>query len=216
MLQLKNKQLLYAGIGVTLAFAVSMLFVLNLYAESENHFKRSAYSSETKNAIYTAFENSDYDAYAMAVTEKNKQFILTEEEFNSHVQKIAKKQQIRDALTADDYDVYLQLTDGSIHQLSEAAFHKKSKMLALKEEIKTALEGRDYTSFTQKKQALKELLGDEHVSHKRYGESEEMTEEQFNMLADRAEQYGTEYGDFAGKKQRGYHNKHGKSPHHSW
>ncbi len=214
MLQLKNRQLLYAGIGVTLAFVVSMLFVLTLYAENEVHSKRSMHSSETKSAIHTAFEDNDYDAYVMAVTEKNKQSILTEEEFNSHVQKIAKKQQIRDALTADDYDAYLKLTDGSMHQLSEAAFTKKSKMLALKEEIKTALEGRDYTSFTQKKQALQELLGDEYVSHKGHGDSEEITEERFGMLADRAEQHGTE--GFAGKKQQGYHNKCGHSSYHSW
>lgn len=212
MLQLKNKQFLYAG--VALVFIVSMFFVLSLYAENKDHSKRGAHASESKSAIHMAFEDNDYEAYIVAVTERDRQFTLTEEEFARHVQHIAKKQEIQEAFIAGDYDAYLKLTEGSMHQLSEAAFTKKSKMLALKKEMQTALGDRDYDSFVQKRQALEDLLGDEYVGQKHYSSSEEITEERFNMLADRSGKYDVE--GFGRKKQRGYHGQCNRSSHHSW
>ena len=212
MIQLKNKTLLYIGAGVVLLLAVSVLFVTGLDAESEGRFKRSMHSSETKDAIHTAFEDGDYDAYVTAITEKHEQLVLTENEFASRVEKMVKKQQIHDAFVAADHETYLTLTDGSIHQLSEAAFYKKSKMLALKEAIRTALKDRNYDSFIQKRQDLKDLLGDEHMD-----DSEEVTEERFNMLADRSGQYDA--GGFSGEKYQGcpYSNsKHGGPSRHHW
>lgn len=214
MSQLKHK-LLHIGIIVALAFVASMLFVLGLDAESGSRSKRGTRSLETSNAIHTAFEDNDYDAYVAAVTAKHRQSILTKEEFDSHVQKIAEKQKIQDAFADADYQTYLELTDGSIYQLSEAAFTKKSKMFALKEEIQTALTDRDYDSFTKKRQELKDLLGDEYVSHGHYDGSDEITEDQFNVFADKHETYGTD--GLGWKKQRGYHgNKCGHSSRYSW
>lgn len=211
MTKTKNIQLVYASIGIALAFAVAALFVSGTFAESKSHFERNAYSTETKKAIYTAFEDNDYNAYVDAVTEKNKQSILTEEEFSRHAQNITKKQQIHATFTEKDYDTYSQLTDGSIHQLSEAAFQKKASMLALKDEIKAAIQDHDYETFTEKKQALRELLGNEYMELKHGDDNGDMTEEQFNTLADRMEQYGEEGrsdNGFMGRRWKKRHNKH--------
>lgn len=215
MIETKNIQYIYAGIGVALAIGISTLLVSGAFAESRSFFKRGAHSAETQSAIHAAFESGDYDAYVTAVNEMHKRSVMTEEEFDRHTARMKKKQQIHAAFIAGDHDAYLQLTNGSIHQLSEAAFRKKAQMLTLKEAMKTAVKNRDYATFTEKQQALKTLLGDEYMGHRHGGEGV-MTEEQFNALADKAERYGDD--DFTGHRGHKYgkreHSKrwHGKSP----
>ena len=199
MMKIQNMQWVYAGIGIVLAFAVSVLFVSGVFAEGRTFFKRGADSAATKSAVHAAFENADYNAYVTAITNAHNRSILTEEEFNAHAQKIARKQQINDTFVADDYAAYSALTEGSIRQLSESTFHKKAEMLRIKEEIREAIQDRDFAAFKAKKEALKLLLGDEYVSHRRG--KEEMTEEQFNALASRVEEMG---GDVFGRKKGRY------------
>ena len=176
-----------AGIGISIALVVSVLFAAGALAEGRGFFKRGAESPETQRAIHAAFDNADYGAYVAAMDEAHRRSVLTEEAFDAHAERIARKRQINDAFTAGDYSAYLVLTEGSIRQLTEPAFRKKATMLELKAAMRAAMADRDFAAFTEKKQALRDLLGDEFMDR---GHGKEMTEERFNRIADRIEEHG--------------------------
>ncbi|MDE0243260.1 MAG: hypothetical protein OYG31_00910 [Candidatus Kaiserbacteria bacterium] len=132
---------------------------------------------------------------AAAVAESR---IPTEEESLYLAERAERIEQIRNTFAENDYETYLELTDGSMHQLSEAAFMKKARFLALKDDVRDALQNRDYDTFVAKNTELRELLSDTH-RHLRH-EKRLITEEEFNALADKSA--GMSESDFF---RRGYH-----------
>ena len=200
MMQIKNVRNFSVSVGAVLVLVIAALFVSGVFAEGKHHFGQNGHDDEMEEVIHAAFENGDYTTYMTASTEKHRQSLMTEEEFDRRVAMLEKKRQISDAFADDDYDAYRQVTDGSIRQLSEMAFYKKSSMLTLKEELKAAIQNRDFDLFTQKQSELEDLLADEYMRHGR--DKEAMTEEQFNALADRTEDRGD--GRFAGYKRGGH------------
>ncbi|MCY4577316.1 MAG: hypothetical protein OXB96_02730 [Candidatus Kaiserbacteria bacterium] len=153
------------------------IYAVSVFAE-RGHHGHGGVSEETKSAIHKAFESADYNAYTAAMDQKHEETVLTQDEFAEQAKKIAKKKQISDTFSANDYEAYKTLTEGSMHQLSESAFTKKAQMIAIKQAIKQAAEDKDFTAFTGKVQELKTLLGDEYKS--RY---DDMTQEEFNTRA---------------------------------
>lgn len=107
-------------------------------------------------------EGTKYEQYLQIITGLSKAFAMSEEEFNQYMAMIEFKKKVREAIVAGDYDEYVAMTEGSVKQLSEAAFLKKSQVLTLKEAIREAKEQNDTTAVEARESELKALLGREY------------------------------------------------------
>ena len=205
---LKNKYLIQAFIGISTALILTSFILPAVHAGSA--WRGDKCSVESKADISNAFEVGDYNAYVKAFEEIGREPI-SEEEFNSHIEKIENKKAVHQAIIDNNYDEYLTLTEGSIRQMSESAFAKKVEKIGIHENLRTALKDRDFVAFVTAKEELKTLIGDRKFRKGGDRDREELTEEKFNKLADRFE----EYGDSKLFHKRGFHSKKERGCGHS-
>lgn len=212
-----EKQRHWAQVSATAAFisAIVITVAFVTVVDAKHGFWRDM-PNHSHQAIQDAFESADYQAYVEATTALDNQkaldnrVMLTEEAFNHRVARMTLKREIHETFVDDDYEAYQQLTDGSMRQLSEAAFEKKATMIGIKGTIQDAIHNRDYDTFTAKRDELQALFSSDPL-HESDRQREAISEEEFNALADKRSQFSdmTFFGQI-------YHHRKGSCHKKGW